>query len=159
MSREILFKAKRKDNGEWAEGYFFDDGMVKTEHYFVGDLVIEEYKGTACDEWDITGIGFVEVDPSTLCQYTGKRDKNGKKIFEGDILDGFSYPYCYDGEHNYYAEVCWFEEVCAFGLYIVKYPNASVSGISEGCTELMENWNPQNWEVIGNIFDNKDGEK
>lgn len=83
--REILFKAKRIDNGEWAEGYLFDDGF-ENGRMFVGGLVIEEYKGTACDEWDITGIDFYEVDPSTICQYTGLVDKNGQKIWENDVV-------------------------------------------------------------------------
>lgn len=70
--REILFKAKRIDNGEWVEGYLFDNGFDGEEKkYFVGGLVIEKYNGTACDEWDITGIDFCEIDPETLCQFTG----------------------------------------------------------------------------------------
>lgn len=72
MDREILFKAKRLDNGEWVEGYYIGP---------VGVLDVHEI----CDIHDITGTR-VEVDPSTVCQYTGLTDKNGKKIFEGDII-------------------------------------------------------------------------
>ena len=69
---EILFRAKRLDNGEWVEGYYIGP---------VGVLNVHEI----CDIHDTTGMR-VEVDPSTVCQYTGLTDKNGKQIFEGDKI-------------------------------------------------------------------------
>lgn len=85
--REILFKAKRIDNGEWVEGHFFDNGFGgKEKRYFVGTFIIEKYNGIACDKWNATGIYFYEIDPKTLCQFAGFCDKNGNKIWENDII-------------------------------------------------------------------------
>lgn len=86
--------------------------------------------------------------------FTGLQDKNGRKIWENDILRGCQYPYLSDGNCNYYAEVIWFENCHAFGIYTFKNPKSNVRGISEGNTELMEDWISEDWEVIGNIFDN-----
>ena len=107
-------------------------------------------------EWNIlTGIPHdINIINSTICQCTGLKDKNNNLIYENDILDGFTYPYMTDGVHNYYAEICWCTNIPAFGTYTRKYPESKVSGISAGMTELMEDWNPNDWEVIGNIFDN-----
>ena len=85
MNDRYLFKAKRTDNGKWVEGNLFDDGF-ENGRMFVGGLVIEEYHGTACDDWSITGIDFCEVDPSTICQCTGLKDKNGKLIWENVVV-------------------------------------------------------------------------
>lgn len=85
MEDRYLSKAKRIANGDWVEGYLFDDGF-ENGRMFVGELVIEEYHGTACDDWSITGIDFYEVDPSTICQCTGLKDETGKLIWENDII-------------------------------------------------------------------------
>lgn len=137
--REILFKAKRLDNGEWVEG-----DLLHTRHADV--VLISDFKDQ-----------LFRCDGNTLCQYTGLTDKNGQKIWENDILKGYQYPFLLsEGKENYYAEVVWFTNCNAFGTYTFKNPRANVRGISEGNTELMENWNPEDWEVIGNIFDNAD---
>lgn len=92
--REILFKAKRIKDGKWIEGYLFDNGFDgKEKKYFIGGLIIEKYNGTACDEWDITGIDFCEIDPETICQFTGLCDRYGNKIWEHDILKTWSDEY------------------------------------------------------------------
>ena len=139
--REILFRGKRTDNGEWIEGYAAMSG---------GTFII-------CDN-GLTYGGFIvyEVIPETVGQYTGLTDKNGVRIFEGDILRGFEYPFCsnINGEFNYFAEIVWFDDSSAFGTYTFKNPKSNVRGISEGNTDYLEYFNADKWEVIGNIHDN-----
>ena len=103
MEDRYLFKGKRIDNGEWAQGYLFDDGF-ENGRMFVGGLVIEEYHGTACDDWSITGINFCEVDPSTICQCTGKHDiPENKMIYEHDFV---SFLDTYSTESGYAERYC-----------------------------------------------------
>ena len=139
MEDRYLFKGKRIDNGEWVQGYLFDDGF-ENGRMFVGGLVIDEYHGTACDDWSITGINFCEVDPSTICQCTGLKDKNGKMIWENDILVGHlddMYP-----ENATYAQVIWDKN----GFYTKEQDSDDIS--------LMDEFDEKYFEVCGNIFDN-----
>lgn len=140
--REILFKAKRIKDGKWIEGYLFDNGFDgKEKKYFIGGLIIEKYNGTACDEWDITGIDFCEIDPKTLCQFTGLCDKNGKRIWENDICD----------RKEKYPEVVKMTN----GDWTLDYSYALGRDFGNSYCNLGFYVNERNCvEVIGNIFDN-----
>lgn len=78
--REIKFKAKRLDNGEWIEGYFYKEC---DNTYIIEDRQSESM---------LNRNEAILVDPSTVCQFTGLTDCDGKEICEGDLLAEKGYP-------------------------------------------------------------------
>ena len=129
--REILFRAKRKNNGEWVEGGYHH----QTDYY--GDPCDRHYIVNG-SQTDIEGYGeHYEIDPETLCQYTGVTDKNGKQIWENDIV-----------KHEIsdtIGTVKWYEE---------DYIGWCVDDVvidEQHFTDEM--WSE--CEVIGNVFDDK----
>lgn len=143
-NNRYICKAKRKDNGKWVEGYYV----------CLNENCHRIYTGYAEKDGDDYYPEYCEVIPETIRRCTGLKDKNGKLIFEGDILRGFSYPFMSDGEYDYYALVVWSKDYCAFRIRTVKNPQSKVRGISDGNTEFMDDWDSDDWEVIGNDYDN-----
>ena len=138
--REILFRGKRTDNGAWVEGAF----CLKDCDDPFGDMVdrpsIIKYD-PPCD-----GFWF-RVDPETVGQFTGLIDKNGKKIFEGDIV------VC---KQRLYEEISgnWIDYHVEIGFVEMKHGAFGLHR-KQGYYRPFKDWlEDYEYEVIGNIHDN-----
>lgn len=130
--REILFKAKRLDNGQWVQGC-----LIK--HEFDGRVYIGYVFEDMQDGFFDTDL--VQVDPETVCQFTGLTDKNGKKIFEGDLLKSPSLINNDDTSPVFFKWNCG----CCYGVY----------GFSCDCFDFSEHAIGMS-EVVGNIHDKEE---
>ena len=128
--REILFKAKRIDNGEWVEGCLVIDHSRSN---------LFEYRMQPVE----SGVLYAPpINPETLCQFTGLCDKNGKRIWENDILMAHL--------DEFYPEDTTYE--------IVEWGVAGLVGNETGSVdrEYLGEFDLEHYEVVGNIFDNKE---
>ena len=127
--REILFRAKRIDNGEWVEGYY-------TKLKWCNNIIYVAIPDEAEIDSGYSLYESYEINPETTCQYTGLKDKNGNRIWENDIVriknsmdEGI-------GNIEFYGGM-W---------YVDGEPSNSLHDIVE--------YDDGELEVIGNIFDN-----
>ena len=139
MGREILFRGKRADNGEWMEGYYAIIGKRK---------VIIAYPEMFYDEngKEVYANEIKDVDFETICRYTGLTDRNGRKIFEGDIVN------CREkrGAAFWRCKVQWNETRVRFDVITV---DCAFPMCLDGCGRDIP-IEGSDYEVVGNIFDN-----
>lgn len=126
--REILFRGKREDNGEWAYGYYV---RLPSAAGSVHKMYVP------AENPDESNAVYY-IDPKTLGQYTGLTDKNGVKIFEGDIV-------WFDGGWEEYGGNT-FEVVFTNGCFYLGRNPDTVCFLLKAYIEWAE--------VIGNIYDN-----
>ena len=124
MEDRYLFRGKRTDNGDWVQGYLFG---IWEKRYILGGMTN-----------DIPNM--IEVDPSTICQCTGLKDKTGKLIWENDIVR--------DEKGNFY-KAFWQNNYYQFSWVCVK-TDVFLIGTK------WDLWSIKSFEieVIGNKFDN-----
>lgn len=134
MDREILFRGKREDNGEWVEGFYVNIGKT-CPSIATGKLAIERNK---------LAPEMHKVIPETVGQYIGLTDKNGRKIFEGDIV---KYVDKYGQEVLSYI-VEWSKDSCMFFLKCIGFDDRFDSDFDVFYGE------PEPFEIVGNIHDN-----
>ena len=135
--RTIKFKGQQLSNGNW---------IVGDLNHLVDGVYISNDNGN----------NMAQVNPDTVCKFTGFLDKNGKDIYDGDILRSDEYPFSNmeDGvRDNYFGIIEWSDEEAMFLLTCVKNPTASVRGISDGISDEITQQKLEDFEIVGDIHD------
>ena len=149
--RDIEFKAKRIDNGEWFFGNLIIYGDI-LRPYDIKNYYIENYYGEEKHE----------VIPETICQYTGLKDKNGNEIYEGDEIS--LHQFLFDGEeyeNELIGIIVYDGKSASYGITNIKHLINKHMGYKDN-VEAKENIIPichfyglheESFEIIGNIHD------
>lgn len=132
--REILFKGKRKDNGEWVEGSL----ITSINRAWISSEKTDSQRLRGISNTDAIWRA-IEIIPDTICQFTGETDKNGKRIWESDVVW-----LVYDGKEHIY-QIVWDNSELDFKATNGEENYGSNFEYLLCCDEI---------EVIGNIFDN-----
>lgn len=150
--REILFRGKRKDSSEWVEGRLLAADVIVPSGQ---EFILEANCIYGCDK---PIIGY-EVDEETVGQFTGLTDKNGKKIFEGDIVRAQGFARVMLKHWGMKDDAAYLQNKPEYELYKIKFNEGKFQlftfrNESGAILNWGQNGDANTLEVIGNIHDN-----